>query len=78
MICGLTGISPATVDNSAEYLKNWLARLRGDSKLIFTAASAAQRAADYLRGISAKSSGEAEEASAGEMETVPEGELVAA
>jgi antirestriction protein ArdC len=61
MVCGLTGISPATVDNSAAYLKNWLARLRGDSKLIFTAASAAQRAADYLRGITPKSAGEVAE-----------------
>ena len=51
MLCGLTGISPAVIENSAAYLRSWMDRLKGDSKLIVSAASAAQKAADYIRGI---------------------------
>jgi antirestriction protein ArdC len=52
MLCGVTGISPAIVENSAAYLRSWLSVLRGDSKMLIGAASAAQKAADYIRGIS--------------------------
>jgi antirestriction protein ArdC len=52
MLCGVTGIAPATLENSAAYLKSWITALRGDSKLLVTAASAAQKAADYIRGLS--------------------------
>jgi antirestriction protein ArdC len=55
MLCGVTGIAPATIQNSASYLKCWIDRLRGDSKLLVSAASAAQKAADYVRNTSAKS-----------------------
>jgi len=55
MLCGVTGISPATILNSAAYLQSWINRLRGDSKLLVSAASAAQKAADYIRNASAKS-----------------------
>jgi antirestriction protein ArdC len=51
MLAGVCGISPATIENSAAYLKSWIDRLRGDSKLIISAASAAQKAADYIRGL---------------------------
>jgi len=54
MLCGVTGISPATIPNSAAYLKHWIERLRGDSKLLVSAASQAQKAADYIRNTSAK------------------------
>lgn len=54
MLCGVTGISPATLTNSAAYLQSWITRLRGDSKLLITAASAAQKAVDYIRGDSAE------------------------
>jgi antirestriction protein ArdC len=50
MLCGITGISPATIPNSAAYLQNWISRLRGDSKLLVSAASQAQKAADYIQG----------------------------
>jgi antirestriction protein ArdC len=53
MLCGVAGISPATIENSASYLKSWISALRGDSKLVVAAASAAQKAADYIRGIKA-------------------------
>lgn len=55
MLCGVTGIAPATLENSAAYLKTWIARLKSDSKLIVQAASAAQKAADYIRNIKANS-----------------------
>jgi antirestriction protein ArdC len=48
MLCGVTGIAPATIENSAAYLKGWLDRLRSDAKLIVSAASQAQKAADYI------------------------------
>jgi antirestriction protein ArdC len=47
-LCGLSGIERETLPNSAAYLQNWIARLRGDSKLILSAASAAQKAADFI------------------------------
>jgi antirestriction protein ArdC len=37
--------------NSTAYLQGWLAKLKGDKKLIFTAARAAQKAADYILNI---------------------------
>jgi antirestriction protein ArdC len=49
-LCGHSGISPKTIENSAAYLDGWIRRLRGDSKLLVSAASHAQRAADYILG----------------------------
>ena len=34
----------------AEYIGNWINMLKADSRAFFTAASAAQKAADFLRG----------------------------
>lgn len=50
MLCGVTGISPAVVDNSAAYIKGWLRALKDDRKMLVSAAGRAQRAADYIRG----------------------------
>ncbi|HTQ61131.1 MAG TPA: zincin-like metallopeptidase domain-containing protein [Candidatus Solibacter sp.] len=50
MLCGVAGIEQQTLANSAAYLKSWIARLKADSKLVISAASAAQKAADYVRG----------------------------
>ena len=50
MLCGVSGIAPRTLDNSASYLKSWIDKLRGDSRLIVTAASAAQKASDFILG----------------------------
>jgi antirestriction protein ArdC len=52
MLCGVTGIAPATLQNSAAYLKTWIARLKSDSRLLVSAASAAQKASDYILGHS--------------------------
>jgi antirestriction protein ArdC len=49
-LCGTVGISPATVSNSASYLQSWISRLRGDLRLIVSAASQAQNAADLILG----------------------------
>jgi antirestriction protein ArdC len=49
-LCGVSGISPVTLTNSASYLQSWISRLRGDSRLLVSAPSAAQRGADYIQG----------------------------
>ena len=59
MLCGVTGIAPAVIENSAAYLRSWISALKGDSKLLVTAASQAQKAADYIRGTSATVDAEA-------------------
>lgn len=46
-MCLKAGIQ-GTLDNSAAHLKGWLGALRGDARLIVAAASAAQRAADFV------------------------------
>jgi len=38
------------ITNQAAYLAGWLRQLRQDRRLIFQAASQAQRAADYVLG----------------------------
>ena len=50
-LCGEAGIGPATVEDSASYLAGWVRALRGDKRLIVTAAGQAQKAADRILGI---------------------------
>jgi antirestriction protein ArdC len=50
-LCAELGITPEVRDDHAAYLASWLAVLRQDKRAIFAAASQAQRAADYLRGL---------------------------
>jgi antirestriction protein ArdC len=45
------GITPEVRDDHAAYIASWLKALRGDKRLIFTAAAHAQRAADYLHSL---------------------------
>ncbi len=52
MLSGIAGIEQATISNSAAYLHSWIKRLKADSRLVISAASAAQKAADYIRGES--------------------------
>jgi antirestriction protein ArdC len=54
MLCGVAGIEQATLAKSVAYLKSWIARLKSDTRLVISAASAARKAADYIRGESAK------------------------
>jgi antirestriction protein ArdC len=60
MLCGVCGVAPAVIENSAAYCRAWVSRLKGDSKLIVAAASAAQKASDYIQGISRESVPEVE------------------
>lgn len=42
------GIDPVTLENSAAYIANWKKVLQDDPKVLVQAASAAQKAADYI------------------------------
>lgn len=55
MLCGVSGIEQVTVGNSASYIEHWVRKLRGDKRLVVTAAGQAQKAADMIRGIKADS-----------------------
>lgn len=50
MLMAVLGIEGA-FDNSASYIAGWLRQLRDDSKLVIRAAGRAQRAADFVQGI---------------------------
>lgn len=51
MLCGIAGIEQPIIENSAAYIKSWMKVLKEDSRLIVTAANAAQKAADYIQNI---------------------------
>lgn len=51
-LCAALGITPETREDHAAYIESWLVVLKKDKRAIFTAASHAQRAVDYLRGLS--------------------------
>ena len=67
MLCGVAGIESQTLDNSAAYLQSWISRLKSDTRLIVSAASQAQKAADY---ILARKAAETEPDTKGENETL--------
>ena len=47
-LCAELGITPDVREDHAAYIDSWLQVLKGDRHAIFTAASHAQKAADYL------------------------------
>jgi antirestriction protein ArdC len=47
-LCAEAGISPAVISNQAAYIQGWLAKLRGDWRMVVVAAAQAQRAAEYI------------------------------
>lgn len=53
MLCGEAGISPAVVENQAAYISSWQQALENDSRLVIRAASAAQKAADWIMAVNA-------------------------
>jgi antirestriction protein ArdC len=55
-LCGVSGISPAVIGQSAAYLQSWISKLKGDSRLLISAASAAQRASDFILGKHSRTS----------------------
>ncbi|MCC9645192.1 ssDNA-binding domain-containing protein [Rhodopirellula sp. JC740] len=44
------GISPPTIEQSASYLQSWINVLRGDKRLVVSAAASAQKATDLVLG----------------------------
>lgn len=58
-LCADLGLTPEPRDDHAAYIGSWLTVLKNDKRAIFTAASHAQRAADYLNGLQASSRQEA-------------------
>ncbi|WP_019991017.1 ArdC family protein [Rudanella lutea] len=50
-LCGVTGISSVTLDNSTAYINGWLNKLRGDKRFFFEAAQKAQKAANYIQNL---------------------------
>lgn len=50
-LCGTLGITDAPRADHATYIASWLTVLRSDPRAIFTAASKAQEAADFLGGF---------------------------
>ena len=59
-LCADLGITPEPRADHASYLANWLEVLTEDKRAIFTAAAQAQRAADYLHGLSGAASAKVE------------------
>jgi antirestriction protein ArdC len=51
MLSGLAGIDQVTLASSAAYVSHWITVLKGDTRLVVTAAAQAQRAADWIAGI---------------------------
>jgi antirestriction protein ArdC len=49
-LCGHAGIKPAVIENQIAYINGWLRQLKEDKRLVITAAGAAQKAADWIRG----------------------------
>ncbi len=50
-LCADIGITPEVMPDHAAYIASWLAALKNDKRLIFSAAAHAQRAADYLHRL---------------------------
>lgn len=49
-LCSHAGIDSVTMDNHAAYLNSWIKTLKGDPRMIVTAASRAQKAAELILG----------------------------
>jgi antirestriction protein ArdC len=60
MLCAMCGVESTVRADHAHYIAHWLKALKNDRKCIFRAASAAQKAADYLVSfLEEKTEGEA-------------------
>lgn len=49
--CATVSLDNSLLDDSASYIQGWLEVLRSDPKAVVIAAAQAQKAADYMRGI---------------------------
>jgi antirestriction protein ArdC len=50
-LCSHAGIQPRVIENQAAYLQGWLKTIKGDKKLVISAAGAAQRSADWILNL---------------------------
>jgi antirestriction protein ArdC len=50
-LCADLELTPQVRDDHAPYCDSWIRVLKGDKRVIFTAASHAQRAVDFLHGL---------------------------
>jgi antirestriction protein ArdC len=50
-LCADLGLAAEPREDHASYIANWLQVLQNDNRAIFTAASHAQRAVEYLHGL---------------------------
>jgi len=50
-LCADLGLAPEILEDHAAYIDSWLKVLKDDKRFIFTAASHAQRAVEYLHGL---------------------------
>jgi antirestriction protein ArdC len=69
-LSGLTGIAAETLPQSASYLEHWISVLKGDKKLLVSAAAQAQKAVDLILGDAAPVATEEESEPAAETVTV--------
>jgi antirestriction protein ArdC len=53
-LCADLAITPEVRDDHASYIGNWLTRLKSDKRAIFTAASHASKAVEYLHSLQPK------------------------
>jgi len=61
-LCADLELTPRVREDHAPYIAGWLKVLKDDRRAIFTAASHAQRAADYLHRLQDEATGDAREA----------------
>jgi antirestriction protein ArdC len=63
-LCADLGITPETRADHAAYIASWLKVLKDDKRFIFSAASHAQRATDYLHSLQPRDASSTEERAA--------------
>jgi antirestriction protein ArdC len=63
-LCADLGLTPEVRDDHASYIQSWLTVLRNDKRAIFSAASHAQKAVDFLHGFQAGNTNNAAQAAA--------------
>ena len=63
-LCCDLGITPESREDHAAYIQSWLTVLKNDTRAIFTAASHAQKAADFLKNLQPQAQEPAEQLAA--------------
>jgi antirestriction protein ArdC len=63
-LCADLGITPDIREDHAAYIASWLKALKDDKRLIFSAASHAQRAVEFLHGLQSAQLAEPEQMAA--------------